>query len=498
MDSNRVRMSLIREATLGVTPNTPRMRTGRITSETLRYSPSFFLPNEIRSDRMNADPALINQNVSGGYAFEQSYPKDLDVFSESLRSAFYNPWVLTPQHDNDGTADSILTGYVATTGTMTVIDQSGSGGFAGTAYKAGHLVQLSGMTAAANNFVKKVTSSTATTVLFGSGGVDDTAPSANARMKVVGCEGASADLAAVTDGITSTANLFSTVAPAVGQWICIGGTATANQYATATNNGWARVIAVAAGKLTLDNLPSGWAADAGTGKTIRLFWGDYIRNGQTRTSLSIEKSFLGQAVPTHVIHRGMVANTYSLSASTGQAITGNFDFMGLTGAQATVAYGTTYAAASAFPVLTGNASVGAILEAGVLAGTPNWARRVDFNLNNNLRMIDALGNIGAVEIGVGEASLTGTIETYFGSNAQYAKLLAGTITALSSRSQSTKTSGSNGHAIIHTAPRVTFTEGSPNAPGKNQDVMLSMNWSASRDTLTDCVFQVDRLEYFEM
>lgn len=498
MDSNRTRVSLIREAVLGVTPNTPRMRTARITSETLRYSPSFFLPNEIRADRMNADPALINQNVSGGFAFEQTYPDDLDYLSEALRSAMYNLWVNTPQHDNDGTADSVLTGYVATTGTMTVVNQSGSGGFAGTDYKTGHLVQLSGMTAANNNFVKKVTSSTATTVVFGSGGTDDTTPAAWARMKVVGCEGASADLAAVTDGITSTANLFSTVAPAVGQWVCIGGTAAGTRFTNAANNGWARVIAVAAGKLTLDNLPTGWSADAGTGKTIRLFWGDYIRNGQTRTSLSIEKSFLGQAVPTHVIHRGMVANTYAVSAATGQAITGNFDFMGLTGEQATTAFGNSYVGASTFPILTGNASVGAILEAGVVAGTPNWARRVDFNLNNNLRMIDALGNIGAVEMGVGEAGLTGTIETYFGSNAQYAKLLAGTITALSSRAQSTKTVGQTGHAIIHTAPRVTFTEGSPNAPGKNQDVMLSMNWSASRDPLTDCVFQIDRLEYFEM
>lgn len=498
MDSNRTRVTMIREAVLGVTPNTPKMRTARLTSETLRYSPSFFLPNEIRSDRMNADPALINQNVSGGFAFEQTYPDDLDCLSESLRSSFYNAWVNTPQHDNDGTADSVLTGYVATTGTMTVVDQSGSGGFAGTAYKAGHLVQLSGMTAASNNFVKKVASSTATTVVLGTVGVDDTAPAATARLKVVGCEGASADFAAVSDGITSTANLFSTVAPAVGQWVCIGGSSATNQFATAVNNGWARVIAIAAGKLTLDNLPAGWSADPGTGKVIRLFWGDYIRNGQTRTSLSIEKSFLGQAVPTHIIHRGMVANTYSVSAATGQAITGSFDFMGLTGFQATTAFGTTYAAASTFPILTGNASVGAILEAGALAGSPNWARRIDFNLNNNLRMIDALGNIGAVEVGVGEASLSGTIETYFGSNAQYAKLLAGTLTALSSRAQSTRTANTNGHALIHTAPRVTFTEGSPNAPGKNQDVMLSMNWAGSRDPLTDCVFQVDRLEYFEM
>lgn len=500
MDSNRTRVSGIRETTLGVTPNTPLMRRARITSESLRYTPSFFLPNEIRDDRMNADPALINQNASGGYAFELTYPEDLSFLSESLRSAFYNPWVNTPQHDNDGTADSTITGYVASTGTFTVLDQSGSGGFAGSAYKIGHLVRSTNFGGAGNNAVRRVTASTATTVVWGAGaGVDEAAPAAHARLKVVGVEGAAADFAAVADGITSTANLFAAgVPPAVGQWVCIGGSAIGTQFATAANNGWARVIAVAAGKLTLDNLPTGWTADPGTGKTIRLFWGDYIRNGQTRTSLSIEKSFLSQAVPSHIIHRGMVANTYNLSATTGAAITGSFDFMGLTGAVATVPYGTTYEAATTFPVMTGNVNVGGVSEAGATIVSPNWARRIEFNLNNNLRMIDALGNVGAVEMGVGEAMFSGTMETYFGSSAYLAKLLAGTVTALAMRTQSTRTLNTSGHALIHTAPRATLTEGSPNAGGKNQDVMLALNWSASMDTLTNCVAQVDRLDYFEM
>lgn len=499
MDSNRTRVTGTRETTIGTTPASPKMRTARITSESLRYTPSFFLPNEIRSDRMNADPALINQNASGGFAFEQTFPEDLSFLSECLRSAFYSPWQNTPQHDNDGTADSVITGYVATTGTFTVVDQSGSGGFSGTAYKTGHLVRYSGSAITANNAVRRVTSSTATTVVWGSVGTDETAPPADAMLKVVGVEGASADFAAVADGITSTANLFAAgVPPAVGQWIKIGGSAVGTQFATAANNGWARVIAVAAGKLTLDNLPTGWATDSGTGKTIRLFWGDYLRNGQTRTSLSIEKSFLSQAVPTHVIHKGMVVNTYSLSATTGAAITGSFDFMGMTGDQNTTAYGTTYEAATTFPVMTGNANVGSVSEAGATIASPNWARRVEFNLNNNLRMIDALGNIGAVEMGVGECLVSGTLETYFGSNAYLAKLLAGTVTSLATRTQSVRTAGQSGHALIHTAPRVTLTDGSANAGGKNQDVMLPLNWSASMDTLTGCVGQVDRVPYFEM
>src|SRR6478736_1749726 len=223
MDSNRTRVTGTREATLGVTPASPKMRTARITNESLRYTPSFFLPNEIRADRMNADPALINQNVSGGFAFELTYPADLSFLSECFRSAFYSPWVNTPQHMNDGTADSVITAFVSSTGTFTVVDQSGSSDFAGTAYAIGALVRTTGMAQGVTNTVRRVTASTATTVVIGAGlGTDQPAPPAFAKIKQVGVEGASGDFAAVTDGITSTANLFvANNAPAVGQWICI-------------------------------------------------------------------------------------------------------------------------------------------------------------------------------------------------------------------------------------------------------------------------------------
>ncbi|MBL3683997.1 hypothetical protein F2981_02515 [Sinorhizobium meliloti] len=57
-------------------------------------------------------------------------------------------------------------------------------------------------------------------------------------------------------------------------------------------NGWARIVAVTAGKLTLDNLPTGWAANAGAGKTLRVFFGDRIKNGVTMFSNTIERGWL--------------------------------------------------------------------------------------------------------------------------------------------------------------------------------------------------------------
>ncbi|TIU92904.1 MAG: hypothetical protein E5W09_27150, partial [Mesorhizobium sp.] len=65
MDSNRTRMTVVEEVTLGITPVTPRMRTARFTGETLAFRPTFVTSEEIRDDRMNSDPIKIGETNSG-------------------------------------------------------------------------------------------------------------------------------------------------------------------------------------------------------------------------------------------------------------------------------------------------------------------------------------------------------------------------------------------------------------------------------------------------
>jgi hypothetical protein len=489
MDSNRVRVSGIKEATIGVLPATPRMRTARITGESLQYSPQFFTPAEIRSDRMNSDPTKINETIGGGLNFEFSYPVDKSLMSEMLQSAFFNTWIMAPQWDNSETTSSL--GAITVTTTIAVVDQSGSGGFAGTSVKAGHLFMLSGATNAGNNAVFKCASSTATTIVT-SGLTNETLPTTGARLKVVGFEGASADITATATGLGSTTLNFTTLGLTVGQWIKIGGTAVGTRFATSVLNDWVRIITIAATALTCDNLPTGWGVDSGTGKTIRCWFGDTLRNGTTRNSIAIEKSFLGQAIPTHILHLGQTADRLNLSFQTDQAITGTVEFMGVGASQGTTANGSSYSAAPTNAVFTGNASVGRIAEAGVAISTANWIRRVDLSFQNNLRRINGLGKIGAYELGVGEISLTGTLESYFSSNALYTKLMAGTISNLNARAQA------NNQAVILGLPRVTFTDGNPAAGGKNQDVTLPLQYTTSIDPITGCEVILDRVEYYEL
>ena len=103
--ANRTAISTVRESTIGTTPPTPRMRSARITGESLQFGQQFIDSEELRSDRMLGDPIKVMASSSGSINFEVSYPNDNSPESDFLRSAFYSPWVNTPAFDNDGTAE---------------------------------------------------------------------------------------------------------------------------------------------------------------------------------------------------------------------------------------------------------------------------------------------------------------------------------------------------------------------------------------------------------
>jgi hypothetical protein len=275
-------------------------------------------------------------------------------------------------------------------------------------------------------------------------------------------------------------------------WLKFGGTTVGTQFATAGNNGWARVTAVSANAITLDNRPSGWGADVGTGKTIRIFFGDLLRNGVTLLGQTLERTFLAQAAPTYIRQAGMVVDQLSTDVVTEAGITGQFTFVGMSGSQSTTLLsGATYIAPPTGTVMTANVSVGDIRIGGTASGTPNWVRRVSTQLANNLRRKTAAGVVGAVDIGVGSCDVTGTVETYFGSNSLLAAAMADSVSSLSHRA------GSGGQWLVETKPRVKFTKSAANAGGVDQDVMLMLDYEASFDTLTNCHIQYDRLEYVE-
>jgi hypothetical protein len=96
--------------------------------------------------------------------------------------------------------------------------------------------------------------------------------------KVVGFQGAAADITATAAGLGSTLLDFTTLGIAVGQTLKIGNSSVAGErFATKANNAYATVVSIATNLITLANKPSGWSVDAGTGKTITVYYGDTIK-----------------------------------------------------------------------------------------------------------------------------------------------------------------------------------------------------------------------------
>lgn len=478
-------MGIVRETTPGTTPTTPRIRTMRITGESLQFNPTYVDSDEIRSDRMNNDPILVFQDSSGSLNFELSYPDDSTPLAEIFRSAFMNPWVETPTRDNDGVADSVITA-VATAGTVVTVTT-------GAAFVAGQLVQFSGFGVAANNGIFKVTTGSATVPAFvGSGITDEAVPPAAAKMKVVGFVGAAADITATATGLGSTALNFTTLGLVVGQWIKIGGTAAGDKFATAALNDWMRITAITATALTLDNRPTGWTTDAGAGKTIKVWFGDQIRNGTLETAFTVERGFLGQTTPVYIVTKGMHVNSLSLNFLSKQKITGVAALMGMGGSESTATLDAAYDAATTNVVMAANSNVGRLAENGATLTSPNWARSFDFTINNNLRQLEDVSSISPPAVREGEATVTGKIESYFGDDTLLAKFYAGTATAINARVSK------NSQAMIFQVPRATLRGGgNPSATAKNTDVMTAFDYQASIDPLTSSHILADRLTYFE-
>ena len=496
--ANRLRLSYTTESTAGVTPNTPRMKEARITGESLSFAPTYTNSDELRADRMTSDPIQVLQAAQGGINFEMSFPADGTFLSDAIRSELWNDWTKSPVFDNDGTADSVITDAGTVADTYAVAS-------GGASVVAGHLVLASGFTNAANGGstaatvkVFRVASSTATTIVGTSLGlVAETAPPGTARLKVVGFQGASGDIVAAADGLTSTALDFTTLGIIPGQALKVGGTATGNRFATAAINGRGRAVSVTAHKITMDNLPTGWTTDSGSGKTIMVWFGDNNKNGITPFPLTLEKGFMDQTVPSYIVTRGNHASRMTFSITAGRPITGSIEFLGMSGGASTTSLDSAPDAATINPVLAGSVNVGRMYEAGVAVSAPTFITEFSIDINNNLRGISDITSASYEGITPGECTVTGQLSTYFADLSIQNKLFNNTPS--SNMIWLEKAYSAIGtQAVVWQLPRYVLTGGVPAASGKNTDVILQSSYTASKDPTTSAVVICDRFYYLEL
>ena len=260
-----------------------------------------------------------------------------------------------------------------------------------------------------------------------------------------------------------------------GQWLKVSG------FATAGNNGFCRVASVAVGKIVVTGLTltNESATPSVTPKGHRLI------NGATMTSFTIEKLF--NDITQFVALTGMVPGSLSLNVAAGEIVTGTMSFMGKDAAvaQATVGTGTAVVATTT-EVLNAVSNVASIREGGaVLSGT--FARSLSIAVENNLRGKKAIGVLGNAAIGLGRCNVSGTIEIYFEDETMLEKYYENTASSIDFR-----LADEAGNTYIISLPNVEFSSGDPVTPGADQDVMLSMNYTALRDSVSGATIQIDK------
>jgi hypothetical protein len=424
ISSNKTQLSIAVESSIGVLPGTPVWTP---------YEPNGYddLGGEIttaprkpiKSDRMGRKGPVVDVEAKAGFNSDLTYNNMFALMEGYLYSV--------ARRKAEKTSASGISGVTAASETFT-LDSGGA------AFLANDLIQTSNFTNAANNGIFTVASSTATTVVVDEDVTVDETPPSTAQMVVVGHEFASGDAEILTTSgfptlITTTKDLTELgILP--GETIYIGGDLTAEKFATAANNGYARVRSVTANEMILDKTSGTMVTDEGTSKTIRIFLGRLLKNEVG--SLIVRKTFqierqLGAPDDTYPAAiqaeyvTGAVCSELALNIPEAEKVTVDASFMGLNHETSEAAGAVTGIKAGTRPSLVAedafnsSSSVPRIKINVVSSTNSNPAAlfaqigELTLTINNNLSRNLAIGTTGAFEMSEGDFGVQLELEAFF-------------------------------------------------------------------------------------
>lgn len=201
------------------------------------------------------------------------------------------------------------------------------------------LVYGRGFTNAANNGLKEVdTGATTTSIPVAGGGLVTETPPANAEVAIAGYRGETGDLEIDASGnLISTLLDFTTLPLVAGQAIWIGGEALVNRFDTVADRGYARIVSISANELVLDKRQQTYTVDAGAGKNIDIYFGQYYTNvavddvNYLETSYQFEVAYPnleGAGVDGYEYAKGNIANTLTVNMPLTDKATLSYGFIG--------------------------------------------------------------------------------------------------------------------------------------------------------------------------
>lgn len=300
-----------------------------------------------------------------------------------------------------------------------------TGGAISPAFRAGDIVLAEGFAESSNNGLLTV-AAYADGVLEVDQTLADETPGAAASLTVVGHQFAAADISIVMNGklprLTSAAVTMTGLGFIPGEWVYVDG--------LTSNVGFARISAIAAGYVEFDKTDWEPVAEAGTGKTVSLYYGTIIRNEGDpalikRRSYQIERT-LGQdangTMSEYLI--GAVPNEFTLNVAQEDKVTVDIGFVAIDNEPRSGAQGVK---AGARPQLlpedayntSSDFSRIKLSSVDPLDPNPNplfaFATDLSLTINNSITPNKAIGVMGGFDTSAGTFQVGGSITAYFAS-----------------------------------------------------------------------------------
>lgn len=236
-----------------------------------------------------------------------------------------------------------------------------------------------------------------------------------------------------------------------------------------------RVSLTTAPTSTVITVESATPLVVGTGVTGCIVSSARLTNGATQKSFSIERQ--NSDITEYWCYKGMTVSSMDINVSSGARSTMSFNFMGKKAERATTTLlPGTAVESQTYDIHSGSTGPACYIwvDNAPLAGT--YIQSASITYDNTLRAQEAVCELGAIGIGSGTVSLTGTLEVYFANGNLFDKMVSNTNISFV---LSTLDNAGNGYII--TIPKASISTLTTQAGGKDQDMILSIEFMGLRD-----------------
>ncbi len=217
--------------------------------------------------------------------------------------------------------------------------------------------------------------------------------------------------------LTSTTLDFTTLGLIPGQAVYIGGDTNLTRFASAGNNGFARVFAVTANRLSFDKTQNAMANEANAANTVRIFFGDLIKN-EDDPDLIVTKTvqFERKVVVGYEYLMGSHGNELTINMQTADKITLDLSFVSFDADPTEVRkpgqFPSIRTAPEAFNTTSDVVRIRASKQ-GSASPLFGFVQEMSLAINNNVEPLKAIGVLGAFDASIGDFEVTGDITAYF-------------------------------------------------------------------------------------